>query len=262
MSAAPALLTARAVGVTLRHRPVLRGVDLDLRPGEVLGLIGPNGAGKTTLLRALAGLVPTGGEIRLEGRPLTDHTPAERARRIGFLPQDGGVAWALPVEALVALGRIPHTGPFRAFNEADRAAVARALETLELQPLRQRPVTELSGGERARALLARVLAGEPRLLLADEPVAGLDPAHQLRVMQELRRLASGGTAVVVVLHDLTLAARFCDRLLLVERGRTLLEGAPLEVLRAPEAGRAYGVRLTVATIDGLPAVLPEETLQR
>ncbi len=262
MSENRTLLTARGLAVALRHRPVLSDIDLALRSGEVLGLIGPNGAGKTTLLRALASLVPASGEIQLAGRPLADYTPAGRAQRIGFLPQDGGVAWALPVEALVALGRIPHTGPFRAFNEADRAAVARALETLELQPLRRRPVTELSGGERARALLARVLAGEPRLLLVDEPVAGLDPAHQLRVMQELRRLAAGGTSVVVVLHDLTLAARFCDRLLLVERGRKLLEGAPLDVLRAPEAGRAYGVRLAVATIDGLPVVLPEDDLQR
>ncbi len=253
----PALLVAKGIGVTLRHRVVLVDIDVTLRPGEVLGLIGPNGAGKTTLLRALASLIPASGSILLDGRPLAAHSPAERAQRIGFLPQDGGVAWALPVEALVALGRIPHTGPFRAFNATDRAAVAQALATLELEPLRQRPVTELSGGERARALLARVLAGEPAILLADEPVAGLDPAHQLRVMHELRRLATAGTAVVVVLHDLTLAARFCDRLLLIDRGRRLLDGAPLEVLGTPEAAASYGIRLAIGQIGGRPVVVPE-----
>ncbi len=252
-----ALLTARDLGVTLRHRAVLAGVELDLAPGEVVGLIGPNGAGKTTLLRALAGLVPAQGTITLEGRPLADFTPAERGQRVGFLPQDGGVAWALPVAELVALGRLPHSGPFRAPGSADRAAVDRALATLELEPLRRRPVTELSGGERARALLARVLAGEPRLLLADEPVAGLDPAHLLRVMAELRRLAAAGTAVVVVLHDLTLAARYCDRLLLLDQGRLVLQGAPLAVLGSAQAARSYGVRLTLGDLGGGAVVVAE-----
>jgi iron complex transport system ATP-binding protein len=252
-----ALMTANDLGVTLRHRAVLAGIALALAPGEVVGLIGPNGAGKTTLLRALAGLVAAQGRITLEGRPLRDFTPAERGQRIGFLPQDGGVAWALPVEELVALGRLPRSGPFRAPGGADRAAVARALATLELEPLRRRPVTELSGGERARALLARVLAGEPRLLLADEPVAGLDPAHQLRVMAELRRLAAAGTAVVVVLHDLTLAARSCDRLLLLDEGRLVLQGAPLEVLGSAQAAQSYGVRLALGELGGGVAVVAE-----
>lgn len=251
-----AVIAARGLSVRLGHRQVVEGADFAVAAGEIVGLIGPNGAGKTTLLKALAGLVPAQGEIEIEGRPAASLARAERARRIGYLPQEGIVAWALPVRALVALGRLPHVGPFRAFAAADHAAVERAIATLRLEPLAERPVTQLSGGERARALLARTLAGEPAVLLADEPVAGLDPAHQLSVMRELRRLVEAGTAVVVVLHDLTLAARYCDRLVLLNRGRVAASGAPLQVLAGPEASASYGIALAIGEVAGQPVVLP------
>lgn len=223
---------------------VLKGVSLAVSAGEVVGLIGPNGSGKTTLLGALAGLVPRrSGSVSIDGDPI-DRVPREdRARRIGYLEQNPVTNWPIAVEKVVMLGRTPHRAAFRGETANDRVLVERAIGLCGVAGLRGRPVTALSGGERARVMLARVLAGEPRVLLADEPVAGLDPYHRLQVMELLRQLAGEGLAIAVVLHDLSLAARYCDRLCLLEAGTVAACAAPGAVLDSGVAERVFGVRL-------------------
>lgn len=251
------LLGAKSLSLSLGGVPILAGLDLSVAAGEVVGLIGPNGAGKTTLLRALAGLLrPDRGEIRLEDGELQGLERRRLARTLAYLPQGGTSHWAVTVEALVMLGRLPHFGPWRKASDEDRAAVARALTACDVAQFRKRVVARLSGGERARVLLARALACEPRVLLADEPVAGLDPGHQLDVMATLRRLAASGAAVVVVLHDLTLAARFCDRLLLLHGKRVAAEGDPSEVLSPDNLARCYGIRAHLGSAEGQAIVVP------
>ena len=244
--------------VRLSGRSVLRQVSLEARAGEVVGLLGPNGAGKTTLLRAAAGLLPpAAGQVRLFGRPLGDWSQTERARALAYLPQARGASWRITVADLVRLGRLPHrAGWWQGPTAEDRTAVAEALEACDLSGLAERPVTELSGGELARAGLARVVATRPSLLLADEPTAGLDPAHSLDVMGLFRRLASEGLAVVVTLHDLNLAGRFCDGLLLLEGGRRVAEGPPAAVLTPERLRDAYRVEVAQATVAGEPLVVP------
>ncbi len=250
-------LSARGIRHAYNSRPVLAGVDLDLAPGEVVGLIGPNGAGKTTLMRVLASLMtPEEGSVALDGAPLSSLPREARARAIAYLAQDGAAEWAVSVETLVGLGRLPHVGPFRAPGAADRAAVARALAACDLALLAARPVNRLSGGERARALLARALAVEAPVLLADEPVAGLDPAHAIDVMEVLAARARQGAAVLAVIHDLTIAARHCDRLVLMEAGAVLAEGAPADVLSEANLARAYGIRALAGTAEGRAWIVP------
>lgn len=253
------LLSVRGVSITLGITQVLAEVRFAVTAGEVVGLIGPNGAGKTTLLRAMAGLLPLdSGEIRFDARPLRDIERKELARKLAYLPQGGESHWAVTVETLVMMGRLPHMGPWRSASEVDRAAVARALEACDVGQFVSRPVTNLSGGERARVLLARALAVEPMVLLADEPVAGLDPAHQLDVMQRLCDLAVSGAGIVVVMHDLTLASRFCHRLALLHRKRIAAEGSPGTVLSPENLARCYGIRAHYGSVNGHSFVVPVE----
>ena len=236
------MLAARDLSVSLGARDVLHGVSVAVNEGEMLGLVGPNGAGKTTLLRALIGLVPAAsGEVLVDGQPFAAVSRRVLARDIGYLPQGGRPHWPLPVEDLVMLGRLPHRDAFARAGDADRTAVRRAMEAVGVAEFAARPATALSGGEQARVLLARALAGEPRLLLADEPIAGLDPYHRLEVMEHLAALAERGMGVVVVLHDLTLASRFCGRLVLIDDGRVIADGAPGEVLSPERLAEVYRV---------------------
>lgn len=216
----------------------LNGVSARLHPGEVTAICGPNGAGKSTLLACLAGLLaPASGEVLLGGAPLAALRPKERARAIGFLPQDGEVAWNLMVEALVALGRLP----WNASAAEDHAAVAEALSALDLERLEKRQVSTLSGGERARVLLARVLAGTPRWVLADEPLASLDIAHQLALAGHLRTQALGGAGVVLVVHDLALAMNHASRVLVLSNGALAADGPPEQALAEAVIERVWGV---------------------
>lgn len=243
------------VSVALGGRRVVEGVSADLA-GGVIGLIGPNGAGKSTLVRAVAGLVPSEGAILIDGTIVTALPLRERARRVAYLPQGQSVHWPLTVERLVALGRLPHLAPFARPGEGDAEAIERALTRTELLDLRNRPIDELSGGERARALLARALAVEAPLLLADEPLAALDPAHQIEVMALLRAEAARGATVIAVLHDLTIAARWCDRLLLIDQGRLIADGKPRDVLTADRIGSVYGVSAFIGEAVGEPLIVP------
>lgn len=197
----------------------LGGVSLALKPGQVTAICGPNGAGKSTLLAMLAGLLAGEGAVTLDGTVLTALTVRERARAIGYLAQQGEVAWDISVRTLTELGRLP-------WGDSDAATVAAALTALDLDTLADRPVSRLSGGERARALLARVLAGTPRWILADEPLAALDLAHQQALASQFRRLAGEGLGVVLVLHDLALAINHADRVIVLDRGVMAADGAP------------------------------------
>lgn len=204
---------------------VLAGASLTVTAGEVLGVVGPNGASKTSLLRAGLGLMPLeAGQARLAGRPVADLNPVERARLVGYLPQERRLAWNLPAVDVAALGALD-LPPERALTVARER-----LERVGVSDLADRGVLDMSGGERARVLLARLLATRAPLLVADEPVAGLDPDAQLLTLDLLRAEAAAGAAVVVTLHDLGLAARACDRVLVLDQGRVAAQGAPVEAL--------------------------------
>jgi iron complex transport system ATP-binding protein len=214
---------------------VLDGINAALVPGEITAIVGPNGAGKSSLLLAFAGLIaPLSGQVTLDDAPLATLDPVMRAKAIGYLPQGADIAWDVAVETLVALGRMPHRD--------DRAEpVNAALTALDLQSLRHRPISTLSGGERARVLLARVLAGEPRWILADEPLAALDLAHQLALAGHLRLCAHAGAGVVIVLHDLTLAMNHADRVLVLDRGTIAADGPPQAALSSEVIQQVWGV---------------------
>ena len=250
-------IEAKGIAVRFGTRAVFEGVDLAMRAGEMVGLIGPNGAGKTTLLRVLASLrAPEGGRVRYGGQTAAEIGRRELARRLAYLAQGGSVHWPMRVEALVALGRLPHRQPFRGLDAADRRAIERAMAAADILPLRGRTMARISSGERMRVLLARALAVDARVMLADEPIAALDPLHQLQVMELLRAIAGEGRGVIVVLHDLALAMRFCDRLVLLARGGILVEGSPAQVLTDAHLARAYGVEVVRGERDGVPFLLP------
>jgi len=257
------LLGARGIKAGFGNRTVLRGIELSVAEGEVLGLIGPNAAGKTTLLRILAGLFkPEQGDVRIGERFITEIPRQELAQYLAYMEQGSMAHWPMTVRNLIAIGRLPHLGPWRRPSGEDSEAVAAAMAEADIIHLADRPATMLSGGERARVMLARALATSPRLLLADEPVAQLDPYHQIRVMELLRGLAGRNGGVVVVLHDLSLAARFCDRLVLLADGKIQSEGPPPVVLTAEILERVYGVTAELGNRDGEFFVIPWQRADR
>jgi iron complex transport system ATP-binding protein len=234
-------LAAEHVAVRLGGAQVLAGVSAVFARGQVTAVLGPNGAGKSTLLACLAGLRrPDAGRARLEGRDVLSLAPRARARRIAFLPQTPEIAWAVTARTLVGLGRTPFTGA-RGLSASDQAAVDRALGVAGVERFAERDVTSLSGGERARVLIARALAGEPDWLLADEPLTGLDPGHQLDVAALFRSLAAEGRGVIVTLHDLQLAMRLADRVLVIAAGELVADGAPGEAITPRVLREVYGV---------------------
>jgi iron complex transport system ATP-binding protein len=249
-------IEAKGIAVRFGATTVLDGVDLALHAGEMVGLIGPNGSGKTTLFRLANLRPPDGGGVRYDGRTAAEIGARELARQIAYLAQGGTVHWPMRVETLVALGRLPHRRPFQELGAADHEAIEQAMAAADVASLRRRTMAQVSGGERMRILLARALAVDAGVLVADEPIAALDPLHQLQVMELLRAIAGRARAVIVVLHDLALAMRFCDRLILLAGGNVLVEGPPARVLTDGHVARAYGVEVVRGERDGVAFVLP------
>jgi len=241
-------LSASNVTVSIGPKEIVRDASLSLTAGELVALVGPNGAGKTTLMRALAGLIPAQGTIMLAGRPLPGLSPRERARAIAYLPQGHIFHWPMSVAAIVMLGRAPHGDALSGATPDDRAALAEALAVTETRGFAERAVTTLSGGEKARVALARALATRAPVLLADEPTAALDPRHQLVVMELLRNAARNGNAILAIMHDLTLAARFADRVLVMNEGRIVAEGPPAEALAPERLASVFGVESVTVTV--------------
>lgn len=243
-------LHARNLTLRLGRRNVLREFDLSIAEPMVLGVLGPNGAGKTSLLRALAGfLKPTAGSVAVGGTDIQALAETERARTIGYLPQERAVNWPLRCRDVVMLGRLPWRRIAAAPSRADHTAVAKAMRDADCREFADRPIDELSGGEKNRVLIARVLAQQPRILLADEPTDGLDPAHQIRTMRLLRDAARQGALVIVTLHDLNLAARWCDRLILLKDGRMAASGDAATVLSPTMLASVYGISAVAALTE-------------
>ncbi len=252
------VLTMQDVTVAYNGEPaVLGGINIDAAAGEHIGLLGPNGSGKTSLLKAVLQLLPLQrGRILLDGRPVQQFDSAERARRMAYLPQGAQVYWPLPVARVVALGATPWRHSWAGDEARLGERVAATLASVDASHLAARPMSALSGGERMLVHLARVLVGEPAIILADEPVANLDPQHQLQVMSVLSAFAASGGTVLTVLHDLTLAARFCSRAILLSKGAVLADGPPDAVLTGEHLGRAYGVEMLLGEHAGQLWVIP------
>lgn len=243
------MLSVKNLDVSLGRKAVLEAVSFEVREGEFIGLIGPNGAGKTTLLRALLGLTPSSGSISLNGSDLRPMHVADRAKAISYLPQERDVAWPVTVRMLVSLGRSALKPVFAGLDSGDEAAIETAMQRMSVAEFASRPANELSGGERARALIARVLAQDTPIIMADEPVAGLDPAHQLELMEVFAGLAAEKKTVIASLHDLGLAAKYCTRLIVLDQGKLVADGMPEEVLTLQLLNKVYGIDGQLLKID-------------
>lgn len=255
-----ARLTCTNLSYRINDTVILNDVSIHAMPGELVGLIGPNGAGKSTLLSLMAGLATcSAGSISVDGSLIDDFNTATRAQTIGWLEQIGEIHWPLTVQRLVSLGRYPHLTTWQKFSEADELAVQQALVQTDSAHLSDRDAMTLSGGERARVLMARVLAAEPSLILADEPVSSLDLGHQLQTMDLLRKFASGNRACIVILHDLSLAARYCDRLYMLDKGKLKADGNAATVLSNDNIREVFGVDV-ITGCDVIPWIVPHKLI--
>jgi iron complex transport system ATP-binding protein len=248
----PPLIAVQDLVVVRGGERVLDGVSLSVDRGELVGLVGPNGAGKTTLIAAVNGTLGVdGGAVELAGRDRRELSQREVARRVATVPQETNTAFEFPVESVVEMGRTAYVSRFGTTTEADREAVRRAMERAEVREFADRSVTTLSGGERQRVLFARALAAETPGLLLDEPTASLDINHQIRTLELVRTTVDEGKAALAAIHDLNLAARVCDRLVLLAGGTVRANGTPREVLSDDALADAFGVR---AAVNDDPAV--------
>jgi iron complex transport system ATP-binding protein len=254
------VIELRGLTVELGGRAVVDAVDVSVADGEWLALIGPNGAGKTTLLRAIARLVPYAGEITLDGRAAHELPRAELARLVAVVPQEPSTPPWMTVAEYVLLGRTPHLGPFATESAHDREAAAGALGRLDLLPLASRRLGTLSGGEKQRAVVARALAQEARIVLLDEPTAALDIGHQQQALELLDGLrAESGLTLVAAMHDLTLAAQYADRMMLLDAGRVVADGSPADVLTEAAIAQHYGASIDVVPVGDRLAVVPRRS---
>ncbi len=242
------VLSVDDLSVELGGNKIISAVSLAANRGELVGLVGPNGAGKTTLLRAIQGLVqPMDGSVAVDGQSVGDLSARARGRHIASVPQETGLSFSFSVKQAVAMGRNPHIGRFGTADETDQQKVQAALDKTQLTAFADRPVTELSGGERQRVLLARAFAQDAPLLLLDEPTANLDINHAINTLDMVRSAVDDGTAAVAAIHDLDLAARYCDRLVLPVDGAVLAAGSPESVLTRKQLKTAFGVETVISS---------------
>jgi iron complex transport system ATP-binding protein len=249
-------LVVDQISVRYGERIAVQPTSLELEAGCLAALVGPNGAGKSSLLKALAGIAPRTGRVAWQSQALEPLTARARARTVAYLPQSRAAHWPMNARDLIALGRLPHRALGQGETDSDRDAVDWAMQQTEVTALAARGVDELSGGERARVLLARALAVRAPVMLVDEPIASLDPYHQLQILSALKEYAARGALVVAVLHDLQLAARFCTRVVLMCDGTVVGDGVPERVLNADALRRYYRVEAHIAAHDGQPVILP------
>ena len=255
-------LFAENISVRLGGAQILKDASIDVPAGKLVGLIGPNGAGKSTAIKSILGFVDIQqGTFKLDGVDMANLFLQERAKKVAYMAQGAPVHWPLTVERTVELGRTPHMNPWQKISADDAAAVEAAMQKADCIQFRERLVTTLSGGERARVLLARTLAVGAGYTLADEPIASLDPAHQLQVMECLKAEAKRGVGVMVVLHDLGYALRYCDKLILLHEGGVLAEGSPAEVLTPENLKRAFGVEVARWDDGGTQYLVPHKVTQ-
>ena len=242
----PTLLEVRDLSFAYQDRAVLSDVTFSIGAREVVGLVGPNGSGKSTLLRLALGLLPSGrGELRVVDQPVADLSRKALARHAAFVPQDTIMEIAFTVRDVVAMGRHPHLGRFQPETEADVAAIRWALASTATQALAERTLQELSGGERQRVILARALAQQATVLLLDEPTANLDVAHQLEMLMLVRNVVQEDRCALIAIHDLALAARFCDRIVMLSEGAVVALGTPREVITEARLARYFRIQSRV-----------------
>ena len=238
------LIKAQHINLSVGNKKILDDVSLSIEKGKIIGLIGPNGAGKTSLLKILANVnTRYEGTYTFKDQPITDFNEKELAKELGYLPQDATAHWPLKAKRLIELGRLPFQGYSNKLSTEDHKAVEEAAIKTEVQHLYERIATTLSGGERTRVFLARLFAAEPQIIFADEPIAALDPYHQLHIMEILQEHAQMGGTVVIVLHDINLAARFCDELILLDQGKIIKTGSINQLLEDELLQKTYGINL-------------------
>lgn len=255
------MIELKNVSVRRNGRDVLRDLSATFEAGQLVAIVGPNGAGKSTLLQVLSKLIENAsGQIELDQRALTTFERGTLARRIAYLPQDHHVSWPVSVRHVVELGRMPYVSTLTRIAEVDRNHIESAMKAMSVTHLADRPATTLSGGELARVLVARLLAQDTPYILADEPAAGLDPAHALGLFEHFRALGAAGRLVLVAMHDLSFALRFCDRALLLNQGRAEAFGPVRDVLTRDHVAAVYGVRAAIGEVDGLPVVVPSQPM--
>jgi len=258
------ILEARSVLFQRAEKQILQDVSVQFDRPELIGLIGPNGAGKSTLMKLLAGVLPCDGLITLGGRALQTIPAPLLAQHIAYLPQERTVHWALNCQEIVALGRTPyHPGLFRGPVREDDQAIETAMAYMDVHAFKDRVFKTLSGGEQARVLIARVLAQETAFILADEPTNGLDPAHQIGLMQLFRRFVTDQQKIILVsLHDLALASRWCDRIILLNKGSIAADGDVADVMTKTQIGSVYGVSTAQLMIGERPLITPVDLLKQ
>jgi ABC-type cobalamin/Fe3+-siderophores transport system ATPase subunit len=254
------ILQAKNITLTLNRQKVLDDISISIKPGEMLGLIGPNGAGKTSLLRVLANLQRVDqGQLLLNNTVINNINHKTLAQQIGYLAQGAPAHWPLQVRRLIELGRLPYLAPWQGLSTDDKSIVDKAMQLAEVEHLANRVVSTLSGGERLRVLIARMFATQPNIILADEPIAALDPYHQLHTMELLHQhCATAGNSAVVVMHDLNMAARYCHRLVLINHGRVAYQGEPEQVLQAQNLAEVYGIEAQLLDTDGVLTIIPRQ----
>jgi len=242
---------------------ILEDISATVKRGEIIGLIGPNGAGKSSLLRSILGLVAIKrGSVIIDGGNVEALSLKERARKMAYAAQGSPVHWPLLVEHIVGLGRVPHLNPWQKLTDDDYEVIDQAMKETDCTHLKGRLITTLSGGERARVLLARVLATNAPYIMADEPVASLDPAHQLQVMEILKSLTLSNCGMMVVMHDLSLALRYCDRLILLDKGTMIGQDTPDKILSDENLTQVFGISATRWVENGDSFLIPHHIDQR